>query len=307
VLCNLQAGLIMKTTLTNAEVLSLAFATSVQIRQSTKMTMRRAYAIPRGGIPAAYAVSKFLNDIVFVRDPKDADFFIDDIIDTGTTMERYCDEYPGKPFYALVDKLDPTCPLKDSWVVFPWEESAEGSIENNIQHIIKYIGDDPQRGGLLETPKRVAKALGHWFSGYNMNPADVLKTFEDGGESYDQMVTVKDIPIYSHCEHHMAPIFGTVTISYIPNGKIVGLSKLQRLSDIFAKRLQVQERLTNQIADALQTHLEPQGVGVMIKARHMCMESRGVRSQGHHTITTALRGAILNEPATRSEFMSLAK
>jgi GTP cyclohydrolase I len=131
--------------------------------------------------------------------------------------------------------------------------------------------------------------------------------FEDGAEKHDQMVTVRDIPIYSHCEHHLAPIFGTVTISYIPNGRIVGLSKLSRLADMYARRLQVQERLTDQIADALFEHLEAKGVGVVIKARHMCMESRGICQQGHHTVTTALRGAMKDEPDTRAEFLRLAQ
>ena len=139
-----------------------------------------------------------------------------------------------------------------------------------------------------------------------MDPKSILKVFEDGAEKHDQMVTVKDIPFYSHCEHHLAPFFGTVTISYIPNGKIVGLSKLSRLADMFARRLQVQERLTDQIADALMEHLGPIGVGVMIKARHMCMESRGTRQQGHHTITTALRGVMKTEHQTRSEFLRQA-
>jgi len=121
------------------------------------------------------------------------------------------------------------------------------------------------------------------------------------------MVIVKDIPIYSKCEHHLADIFGTCTIAYIPNGKIVGLSKLSRLANMYAKRLQVQERLTVQIADAINEHLQPQGVGVIIKARHMCMESRGICQQGHHTITSALRGVIKEEHEARSEFMLLSK
>lgn len=162
------------------------------------------------------------------------------------------------------------------------------------------------RQGLEETPERAAKAWRFWCSGYDENPADVLKVFEDGAGNYDQMVIVKDIPVYSHCEHHLAAIFGTATVAYIPNGRIVGLSKLSRLVDIFARRLQVQERLTSQIADALDEHLKPVGVGVMLKCRHLCMESRGICQQGHHTITTALRGAIKDEASTRSEFMSLA-
>jgi GTP cyclohydrolase I len=161
------------------------------------------------------------------------------------------------------------------------------------------------REGLQETPDRVAKAWAFWLSGYDKDPADVLKVFEDGAKDYDEMVMVKDIPIYSKCEHHLADIFGTATIAYIPNGKVVGLSKLSRLADIFARRLQVQERLTVQIADALWSNLSPKGCGVIIRARHMCMESRGLCQQGHHTITSALRG-VMKQGDPRAEFLKLA-
>jgi GTP cyclohydrolase I len=175
-----------------------------------------------------------------------------------------------------------------------------------VRNLLRLVGEDPQREGLSETPARVIKAWRHWCSGYAMDASELLKVFEDGAEGYDEMVTVKDIPIYSKCEHHLADIFGTCTISYIPNGKIVGLSKLSRLADMFARRLQVQERMTSQIANALEEHLQPKGVGVVIKARHMCMESRGICQQGHHTVTTALRGAMREEPETRAEFLRLA-
>lgn len=162
------------------------------------------------------------------------------------------------------------------------------------------------REGLQETPDRVAKAWEFWTSGYSKDPAEVLKTFEDGAEGVDEMVVVKDIPFYSHCEHHMAPIFGTATIGYLPDKRIVGLSKLSRLLEVFARRLQVQERLTCQVADSLMQHLQPKGAAVVIKARHMCMESRGVCQQGHHTVTSALRGVFKDEPETRAEFLRLA-
>lgn len=189
------------------------------------------------------------------------------------------------------------------------DKEARQSIKEEVIHdlLTEVIETDAHREGLAETPARVVKAWKHWTSGYDVNIAKLLKCFEDGGEKYDQMVLVKDIPIYSKCEHHLADIFGTATIAYIPNGKIVGLSKLSRLADAFARRLQVQERLTDQIADALVEHLSPLGVGVMVRARHMCMESRGICQQGHHTITTALRGVIRDEPQTRSEFLLLAK
>lgn len=175
-----------------------------------------------------------------------------------------------------------------------------------IHRLLHELIGEPEREGLLETPARVVKAWKHWTSGYNADIGGLLKVFEDGADGYDQMVIVKDIPIYSKCEHHLADIFGTATIAYIPDGRIVGLSKLSRLADAFARRLQVQERLTCQIADALDEHLKPKGVGVIIKARHMCMESRGIRQQGHHTVTSALRGALKDDPTARAEFILLA-
>jgi GTP cyclohydrolase I len=266
----------------------------------------KCYPIPRGGIPAAYALASQFN-IDVVDNPAEADFFFDDIIDSGATLQKWCDEYPGKTFLALIDKTDTNCKYKEDWIVFPWEGTPEAGVEDNIRRILEFAGDDPSREGLLETPHRVAKALNFWFQGYGQKPEDVLKAFEDGAENCDEMVIVKDIPFYSKCEHHMADIFGTASIAYIPQGKIVGLSKLSRLLDVFARRLQVQERLTNQVADALIQHLDAKGAGVVIKARHMCMESRGVCKQGHYTITSALRGAMREQPETRAEFMSLVK
>lgn len=263
-----------------------------------------AYAVPRGGVPVAYLLGSLVPGLLLVDTPADADIFIDDLIDSGATCEQLCDEYPGKPFFVLIDKRESKL-YGGQWVVFPWEQDAAGSFENNITRLLQFIGEDASREGLQETPHRVAKAWRHWCGGYGKDAGALLKVFEDGAENYDQMVIVKDIPIYSHCEHHLAPIFGTASIAYIPNGKIVGLSKLSRLADMFARRLQVQERLTDQIADALVEHLQPTGVGVLIKARHLCMESRGICQQGHHTITTALRGVIKNEPETRSEFLRL--
>lgn len=182
------------------------------------------------------------------------------------------------------------------------------SAQQLFRRLLTIIGEDPDRPGLQETPKRATKAWTDWTAGYHQNPEAVLKVFEDGAELCgDEMVIVKDIEIYSHCEHHLAPFFGCVHIAYIPNGKVVGLSKLARLADVFAKRLQVQERLTNQIANALVDHLQPLGVGVIVEAKHFCMCSRGVGKQGSTTITSALRGAIKDKPEARAEFMSLIR
>jgi GTP cyclohydrolase I len=173
-------------------------------------------------------------------------------------------------------------------------EGYDDSLENGV------------RGGLQETPARFAKAWEFYTSGYNKDPAEILKSFEDGAKDYEEMVIVKDIPFYSHCEHHLAPIFGNATVAYIPDGRIVGLSKLSRLVDIFARRLQVQERMTVQIADALNHNLEPKGCGVVVKARHMCMEARGICQQGHLTVTSAFRGILYHDFNARAEFYRLA-
>jgi GTP cyclohydrolase I len=178
----------------------------------------------------------------------------------------------------------------------------------HIRDLLAYIGEDPDREGLQETPARFLKAWKEWAKGYTIDPASILKTFEDGAENCgDEFVIVRDIPIISKCEHHLADITGVVHIGYIPDGRIVGLSKLARLADLFARRLQVQERLTNQIADALVEHLQPKGVGVVIHAAHACMSTRGVNIQGSITTTSAMRGVCLTNPAARAEFLTLCE
>lgn len=171
--------------------------------------------------------------------------------------------------------------------------------------LLKRFGEDPNRGGLKETPDRATKAWKFWCSGYEQDPKDVLKTFDDGGEKYDELLFQANIPIYSHCEHHLAGMFGIAHIAYVPNGRVVGLSKLSRLADIFARRLQVQERMTQQIADALMDNLHPKGVGVVMQLRHLCMESRGIQRVGTVTMSSALRGCIKDEPDCRAEFMQM--
>lgn len=182
----------------------------------------------------------------------------------------------------------------------------EDPIELLVKRLLKLIGEDANRPGLFDTPERVAKAWREWTSGYRQDPADLFTTFKDGAEKVDEMIVIKDIPFYTHCEHHLAPFFGKATVAYIPNGRIVGLSKINRLVDMYARRLQVQERLTTQIADAIMENLAPVGCAVLLSARHLCMESRGIKQQGHSTVTSALRGVFKEEPSTRSEFMRLA-
>lgn len=179
-------------------------------------------------------------------------------------------------------------------------------MEELIRKILVEVGEDPAREGLLRTPERVARAYEFLTSGYHQDAAQVLQgaLFE---EKYDEMVIVKDIEVFSLCEHHMLPFFGKVHVAYIPNGKVIGLSKIPRLVDVFARRLQVQERLTVQIAEAIQEAIHPVGVGVVIEARHLCMMMRGVEKQHSATVTSAMLGAFRDEAPTRKEFLSLMR
>lgn len=297
-----------------ADVDALAYKASRFIVQPDDRPAR-VYAVPRGGIPAALAIGRYVH-FEFVEHPSDADYIVDDMIDSGATMQRVLADAirrpPGRAYMGNHEPVVVTLINKRAgdypgvWIVWPWEGDSGGSFEDNIRRTLQFVGEDVSREGLRDTPIRVAKAWEFWCKGYRENPADILKTFEDGAEKADEMVMVRDIPFYTHCEHHMAPFFGKATIAYIPNGRIVGLSKLNRLVDCFARRLQVQERLTTQVADALMTHLQPKGVGVIITARHMCMESRGVCQQGHSTVTSALRG-VMSDGTVRQEFLQLAK
>lgn len=175
--------------------------------------------------------------------------------------------------------------------------------EKVLREFFVRIGEDPNREGLQDTPKRVEKMIKKVFGGYGRDPKDVITTFD--GENYDEMVVVKDIEFFSMCEHHMMPFFGKVHIAYIPGKKILGLSKFARVTEIFARRLQNQERLTQQIADALHEALNPRGVAVVIEAKHLCMMARGVEKQNSEVTTSALRGLFKKNTDTRNEFLKL--
>jgi len=195
----------------------------------------------------------------------------------------------------------------------PGAGAAEGNggefdlprIERAVREILFAIGEDPERDGLLDTPSRVARAYAEQFAGLRQRPQDVLTTVFDAG--HDEMILVRDIELYSTCEHHLVPFSGVAHIGYIPNqkGQITGISKLARLVDVYARRPQVQERMTSQIADALVETLEPRGVVVVIEAEHLCMTMRGVRKPGARTVTSAVRGAFRDSNVTRAEAMSL--
>ena len=185
-------------------------------------------------------------------------------------------------------------------------EAAAAEYETLVRRQLELLGENPEREGLERTPERVAKAMRWLTRGYDLTPQEVVGEGVFAAEGHSNMVLVRDIELYSLCEHHMLPFFGKCHVAYIPNGKIVGLSKLPRIVEVFARRLQVQERLTEQIADAIDEVLEPAGVGVVIEAEHLCMMMRGVEKQNSKTLTSALRGSFRDDARTRDEFLRLA-
>jgi len=277
----------------------------------------RLYGVPRGGIHAlsavdaacgiahgSFSVAEF--PIERVSKAEQADAYVDDIVDTGETRRQYFQAYGARPWFALVDKEMEGI---SAWVKFPWEmDSGEVGPEENIRRILQYIGEDPKREGLLETPSRVVKSYAELFSGYRYKTEEeigsLLKVFTDG--ACDEMILVKDIEFVSMCEHHMLPFSGVAHIAYLPKDQIVGLSKLARIVDVYARRLQVQERLTQQVTESLMKHLQPNGVACVIEAHHQCMSCRGVKKANAKMVTSSLTGAF-REPAARAEFYSLIR
>lgn len=278
----------------------------IKITMNDAIQRRAIFGVPRGGIPAAYLVSRALHGSYIVTDPREAHFIIDDIVDSGTTADRYINRYPSAQFFSLF-------PPGPDWLVFPWEVKDDGADESATDiplRLLEYIGENPEREGLKDTPKRFLQAWKEYTGGYlydGKNLKEELKTFTDGAEKVDELILIRNIPVYSHCEHHLAAMFGVAHVGYLPNGKVLGLSKFVRLVNIFAHRLQVQERLTQQIANGMNDALEPLGVGVVLELRHLCMEQRGVRAQGSSTTTSCMLGALKDKPAARAEFLGLVR
>ncbi len=180
---------------------------------------------------------------------------------------------------------------------------SRAQAEDAVRTLLRWAGEDPQREGLLDTPKRVVKAYGEWFSGYALDPAEYLaRTFEEVA-GYDEMIVLRDIEFESHCEHHMAPIIGRVHVGYLPAGKVVGISKLARVVEAYAKRFQVQEKMTAQIAGCIRRVLAPLGVGVVVDASHECMTTRGVHKRGVSMVTSTMLGSFREDARTRAEFL----
>jgi|LGVE01.1.fsa_nt_gb GTP cyclohydrolase I len=262
------------------------------------------YGVPRGGIAPAYSIAAMSEGGV-VDSPNLADYIVDDLIDSGATRSEYISRYPHKKFIALFEKEDNT-----EWFVFPWEvtkDNKDESGEDIFLRLLQFVGEDTNREGLVETPARMARMYREITSGYAEDPSSYFKTFSENAEGYDEMIILSPIPFFSMCEHHMAPFFGTATIGYIPDKRFAGLSKFARVVETFSKRLQIQERLTHQIAECIDDYVAPSGVAVVVKARHLCMEMRGVRTHDVYTTTSALKGVFLDQQETRNEFLHLIK
>jgi GTP cyclohydrolase IA len=266
------------------------------------------YGIPQGGVPVALLVAQATGLLITDIPAPGKTLIVDDLVDTGSTMRAYreqgylCEALYRKPHSP--QDLAPYATQVDAWLAFPWERD-DGDPTDGVIRIIQHIGEDPTRDGLVETPKRVCKAMREMTVGYQMDPAEILsKSFD---VHHDEMIIVTGVDYFSLCEHHMLPFYGKATIGYIPKpgAKIVGLSKLARLLDCYAKRLQVQERLTNQIAQALVDNLDPLGVGVVITGNHTCMSARGVQKHGE-MVTSAMLGQMRNEAVVRAEFLALS-
>lgn len=261
------------------------------------------FGVPRGGVPVALSLSKKLNiPVVDCIGPRT--LICDDICDSGATLGRFEENDAAVIFCRDSSRTLPKyfSEITEDWISFPWE-IYEQPAEDAINRILQYLGENPKREGLLDTPKRVIKSYRELFSGYKEDPAQVLGTsFDSAG--YNQIIILKNIEMYSTCEHHMIPFVGSVSIGYIPGNRVVGLSKLARLVEVFARRLQIQEKLTEQIAEAIMENLLPQGCMVIVKAKHFCMCARGVNKQNSWMVTSAIRGRFEEHPV-RQEFLSL--
>lgn len=256
------------------------------------------YGVPRGGMIAAGFLKRAKNTPF----PEKANIILDDIIDSGKTKKEYEEKYQGVSFVALFDKMGTDKNI--GWVIFPWEAESP-DITDNIVRILQYIGEDVNREGLLETPKRVVNSWKEIFSGYEQDPKALFKCFET--DAYGGMVYKKNIEFFSTCEHHMLPFSGVAHIGYIPNGCYIGASKLGRLLDVYAQRLQIQERIAEQITTALMDYLNPLGAACVIEAKHNCIACRGVKKINSIYGYSSMKGAFMDNAAARTEFMMLIK
>ena len=251
---------------------------------------KKYYGVPRGGQP----IAALLNP---VDTPGEADVIVDDLIDSGATEAKYKALYPGKEFKAVFDKRHE---LQGQWLEFPWETTEATDITSHMRRVIQYF-DDANREGLKNTPERYVKFLTEFLT-----PPEFCFTSFDS-EGMDEMIVQTNIPFYSLCEHHLAPFFGVASIGYVPDKKIVGLSKLARTLELYSRKFQNQERITTQVAQRIQDELSPLGVGVVLKAQHLCMAMRGVKKHDTWTVTSKMLGLFKEDLNCRNEFLHLIK
>lgn len=279
------------------------------------------FPIPQGGIPFGLALGRELTAMYGRQTPviSKAEYLagehkhrgvlvVDDIADSGRTLLPYKENHDIAVLHLrascdLVPNFYANFVRDTAWIEYWWENDGN-DIESNIVRQLQYIGEDPNREGLRETPARVVKSWGKLFGGYKASVEGVFKTFEEG--ACDSMVILKDIEFYSTCEHHLLPFYGKAHIGYIPAGKVIGVSKLARLLEVFARRMQIQERIGEEVTTALMTHLQPKGAICILEAQHHCMTSRGVEKQDSVMVTSSIRG-IFSELNVRNEFLTLIK
>jgi GTP cyclohydrolase I len=285
-------------------------AQKVADRWRDRPHITNVFGIPRGGCVPAALVAKHLGGLKLTDDPVLSTLIVDDLVDSGKTAKEWRGR--GHHFDALfrkswapTDCAPDATHLGDDWLHFPWELIEQtGEVEDNVTRLLQYLGEDTTRAGLVDTPGRVVKAFVEMTQGRDADIADILSTqFED---RCDEMVIVRNVEFTSLCEHHLLPFTGAATVAYVPGDKVVGLSKLARLVDAFAQRLQVQERMTQQILAAIDEHLSSRGTGVLVRAHHSCMGCRGVRKPGAEMITSALSGFMKDDPKARAEFLGFA-
>ena len=290
----------------NKKVIDVLWSQVLDSLSVIDISQNKVFGVPKGGMMA----SAYLKHAEVVTGPAHANIILDDIVDSGATRKMYMEAWPDKEFFAIIDKT--TYP-KDSerqlsWMSFPWERmhpGGEDNIKQNITRIMQFIGEDVGRSGIIETPARVVKSYAKIFSGYHIDPKSVFKVFD--GEKYDEIVILKDIEFYSTCEHHMLPFYGKAHIAYIADGNIIGVSKLARLLEVFARRMQVQERIGMQVVNALDKYLKPLGAACIIEAKHMCIACRGVEKQSSAMITSSMTGRFRDDTAARMELLHLIK
>jgi GTP cyclohydrolase I len=271
-------------------------------------TYEGIFPIPMGGYPVAIKLSKLL-DIPIVDYMNPIVLIVDDLIDSGRTLSKYPDDCDTAVLFAKNKKyleVNYYAETLNDWIVFPWETLKEenADIKDHIIRILEYIGEDTDREGLKDTPKRIIKSWEKLYGGYKQDPKKLLTTFKTPN-NYDEMIILKDIEFYSTCEHHMLNFSGFAHIAYIPNDKVIGVSKLARLLEIYARRLQIQERLTKQITDFLMNELNAKGAGCILEAQHLCTSARGIEKQKSKMITSSLDGVFRKKPEVRMEFLNL--